>query len=264
MLELYHSWGAVCGKKVRLVLAEKGLAFEHHLLDMTKFEQFNEDYLKLNPNGYVPTLVHDGAVIIESSVIMNYLDDAFPDLPLKAGSPAERARINYHIKMIDEKYHTSINAVTFTTTSEIRFGGWSEEKIDEKANLIPDASRRTQRKNTAKLGLDAPEAKPSIKLLDKMISEMERDLAHGPWIGGANYSLGDAALTPYLARLQELCLLELWEDSRPRMFDWWGRIQARPSYDEVFIQHANAKADAASCAAGQAARERFGEMLAAA
>ncbi len=262
MLELYHSWSAVCGRKVRLVLAEKGLAYEHRLVDMTKFEQFDEDYLALNPNGYVPTLVHDGGVFIESSVIMNYLDDAFPQVPLKSGAPAERARINYHIKMIDEKYHTAINAVTFTTTSELRFGDWSEEKIDQKADLIPDAARRTQRKNTAKLGLDAPEAKPSIRLLDKMLREMERDLAHGPWIAGAAYSLGDAALTPYVERLDTLCLLQLWGGSLPRVEDWWRRIQARPSYGEVFTQHANAKADAANCAAGEAARPRFAEMLA--
>ena len=264
MLELYHSWSAVCGKKVRLVLAEKELEFEHRLVDLANFGQFEKDYLAINPNGYVPTLVHDGAVLIESSVIMNYLDDAFPDIPLKSGTPAERARINYHIKMIDEKYHTSINAVTFTTTSALRFGGWSEEKIDEKANLIPDAARRTQRKNTAKLGMDAPEAKPSIKLLDKMLGEMERDMTDGPWIGGAAYSLADAALTPYVARLDELCLLPLWETTRPRVFDWWARIQARPSYEEVFTKHANPKAEAASCAAGEAARPRFAEMLAAA
>jgi glutathione S-transferase len=246
------------------VLAEKGLEYEHRLVDMANFEQFDADYLALNPNGYVPTLVHDGAVLIESSVIMNYLDDAFPEIPLKSGTPAERARINYHIKMIDEKYHTSINAVTFTTTSALRFGGWSEAKIDEKANLIPDAARRAQRKNTAKLGLDAPEAEPSIKLLDKMLREMERDMAHGPWIGGDAYSLGDAALTPYVERLASLCLLELWEGSMPLVFDWWARIQARPSYEEVFTRHTNAKADAASCAAGEAARPRFAEMLAAA
>lgn len=264
MLELYHSWSAVCGRKVRLVLAEKGVAFEHRLVDLAIYKQFDPDYLKLNPNGYVPTLVHDGEVFIESSVIMNYLNDAFPEVPLKAGTPAERARINYHIKMIDEKYHTAINAVTFTTTSAIRFGGWSEEKIDEKADLIPDAARRAQRKNTAKLGLDAPEAKPSIRLLDKMLREMERDLAQGPWIGGASYSLADAALTPYVERLDALCLLdELWGGSLPRVSDWWTRIQARPSFDEVFTQHANAKADAASCAAGEAAWPRFKEMLAA-
>ena len=67
MLELYHHGSSVCAAKVRFVLMEKGIAWESHYLDILKGEQFHPDYLKLNPMAVVPTLVHDGVVLVEST-----------------------------------------------------------------------------------------------------------------------------------------------------------------------------------------------------
>ena len=66
MLELYYSIESTCGQKVRLNLAEKSLEWRERLLNLRKGEQFAPDYLRLNPKGVVPTLVHDGQVVIES------------------------------------------------------------------------------------------------------------------------------------------------------------------------------------------------------
>ena len=79
MLELYHANHSTCSQKVRLCIAEKGLDFEGHLLDLGAKEQLDPEYLKLNPNGVVPTLVHDEVVITDSSVICEYLDEVFPN-----------------------------------------------------------------------------------------------------------------------------------------------------------------------------------------
>jgi glutathione S-transferase len=77
MLELYHSINSVCAQKVRIALAEKGLSYKEHLMRLGG-DQFDPAYMKLNPNAVVPTLIHDGQVVIESSVILYYLDEAFP------------------------------------------------------------------------------------------------------------------------------------------------------------------------------------------
>ena len=77
MLTLYHGRASVCSVKARLALAEKGVAFDSRLLTL-RGDQFDPDYMKLNPNAVVPTLVHDGNVVIESTVIMHYVDEAFP------------------------------------------------------------------------------------------------------------------------------------------------------------------------------------------
>ena len=86
-LELYHHGSSVCAAKVRLVLAEKGLEWQGHYIDILKGEQFDPNYMKLNPKAVVPTLVHDGRVLSESTVICEYLDDAFPEPSLKPADP---------------------------------------------------------------------------------------------------------------------------------------------------------------------------------
>ena len=75
--------GFVLLVQVRLCLEEKGIAWTGHRLDLMKFENLRPDYLAMNRNGVVPTIVHDGTVIVESSIINEYLDDEFPDTPLR-------------------------------------------------------------------------------------------------------------------------------------------------------------------------------------
>jgi glutathione S-transferase len=87
MLELYHNINSVCAQKVRIALKEKGQEAKEHLLTL-QGDQNDPAYLKLNPNGVVPTLVHDGNVIVESSLILYYIDEAFPDPPLMPNTPA--------------------------------------------------------------------------------------------------------------------------------------------------------------------------------
>jgi glutathione S-transferase len=104
MLELYNNTNSVCAQKVRLALTEKDLRAKEHMLKL-QGDQFDPAYLKLNPNGVVPTLVHDGQPITESAVILYYLEDAFPQPPLMPAAPADRARVHMFNKLIDEYMH---------------------------------------------------------------------------------------------------------------------------------------------------------------
>src|ERR671931_2616341 len=101
MLELYHSINSVCAQKVRVVLAEKGLEYQEHLMSL-RGDQFDPDYMKLTPNAVVPTLVHDGRPVIESSVILYYLDEAFPNPSLMPRDLHQRAAVRQFNKLIDE------------------------------------------------------------------------------------------------------------------------------------------------------------------
>ena len=76
---LYNAPQSTCSQRVRFVLNAKQLPFEEHKLDLLAGDQLKPDYLRLNPNGVVPTLDHDGAIVIDSSVIMEYLDEVSPD-----------------------------------------------------------------------------------------------------------------------------------------------------------------------------------------
>ena len=99
MITLYDFGNSVCCQKVRITLREKGLDWEATRVDLFKAEQYDPKYLKLNPKGLVPTLVHDGNAIAESTLICEYIDDAFPDPPLKPADPAARARMR-HVEQV--------------------------------------------------------------------------------------------------------------------------------------------------------------------
>jgi glutathione S-transferase len=102
-LELYGAPQSTCSQRVRFVLNAKGLAFEEHKLDLFSGDQLKPDYLKLNPNGLVPTLLHDGAPVIDSSVIMEYLEEVFPaGRTFVPADPLSRARMRALIRFIDE------------------------------------------------------------------------------------------------------------------------------------------------------------------
>src|SRR5262249_45571911 len=120
VLEHYHNINSVCAQKVRIALAEKNLEVKEHLLTL-RGDQPDPAYRKLNPNGVVPTLVHDGRPIIESSLILYYLDEAFPKLPLMPSDPALRHRVRLYNKLIDEYVHNSCMIMTFATAFRSNF-----------------------------------------------------------------------------------------------------------------------------------------------
>ena len=107
MLELYHNNMSVCSQKVRLVLAEKGLAPVEHRLNLRQGDQLAADYLKLNPSGVVPTLVVDGRPIVESTLIAEYLDEAYPDPALRPADLIARAEMRQWASIPDQGLHAA-------------------------------------------------------------------------------------------------------------------------------------------------------------
>jgi len=74
MVELYHFWSSVCSVRCRMALEEKGIEWTSRYIDLFKFDQMQPGYLAINPDGLVPTLVHNGAPVRESTVINEYID----------------------------------------------------------------------------------------------------------------------------------------------------------------------------------------------
>src|ERR1700756_4021088 len=100
---LYNAPQSTCSQRVRFVLNAKGLPFEEIKLDLLAGDQLKPEYLALNPNGVVPTLVHDDAVIIDSSVIIEYLDEVAPEpVSFTPRDPMSRANMRALMRFIDE------------------------------------------------------------------------------------------------------------------------------------------------------------------
>jgi glutathione S-transferase len=91
-ITLYDFHSSPCARRVRIVLLEKGLRWETRLVDLTRMEQKRSEYLTLNPNGLVPTLLHGDRTIYESNVVTEYLDAIFPEPRLYPVDPWQCAR----------------------------------------------------------------------------------------------------------------------------------------------------------------------------
>ena len=139
---LYHGMASTCSKKVRMCLYEKDVPFESHLLDLQKFEQHTPEYLAINPNGVVPTLVHEGKPVIESSVIIDYIDDVCPQNPLKPVDAYERAQMRLWLKYSDEVAYKAVYAPTWQKLRHRAEEGLAGGKLSETLSGIPTAERR--------------------------------------------------------------------------------------------------------------------------
>src|SRR5688572_32224294 len=113
MIELYHHGSSVCAAKVRLVLAEKAIEWKGRYMDILKGDQFDPAYMRLNPKAVVPTLIHDGHVIVESTVICEYVDEVFPAPARKPDNARGRAEMRLWTKAVDEILHPLCGEITF-------------------------------------------------------------------------------------------------------------------------------------------------------
>ncbi len=234
MLELYHSPMSPCAQKVRTVLAEKGLEWKSHHLDLRGTgDKLRPEYLKLNPNGVVPTLVDDGRVIIESTVINEYLDDAFPRPALRPADAVDRARMRLWTKRMDDGGHDAVGVLSFATATRHTMLEKSPDELEAHLNRIPEPGRREWQRQTIAMGIEAPAVAVALALYETLLHDMEETVADGPWLAGDGFSLADAAIAPYVTRLDYLQMSGLWTADRPLVTAWYERVRARPSYTEA-------------------------------
>lgn len=239
MLELYHYGTAVCAAKVRIALAEKRLPWESRTvilgLDGGKpppgvLTQHDPAYLKLNPKGVVPTLVHDGKVVTESTVILEYLDDAFPQVALRPADAHGRARMRLWMKRLDDGLHASAGVLMNAVGYRYRYLGMAPADLEKYLEEVRDPEKRAVKRQVIELGSDAPQVVGALRGFQRVIEDIEAVLGEGPWLAGDAYSLAEAAYAPYMFRLETMQMAEIWEDGLPRVGDWYRRIKERPSF----------------------------------
>jgi glutathione S-transferase len=228
MIELYHGRTSVCSVKARLALAEKKVDFESRLLTL-RGDQFDPAYMELNPNAVVPTLVHDGNVVIESTVIMHYVNDRFPGPQLVPGDPVARAKMHMTTKMMDEYVHNCCTVLTFATANRQTLLQMSPEALEAELAKSPSRTRAEAKRQVTRHGLDAPIVVDALRQHRKLIDSIAAAMKAGPYIAGAEYSLADTAATPYIWRLGMLKLGRMWDD-RPAVAAWYERMRQRPSF----------------------------------
>ena len=231
MLILYDFGNSVCCQKVRITLREKGQDWEARRVDLFTAAQFDPAYLKLNPKGVVPTLVDDGVPVIESTLICEYLDERFPEPPLKPKDPAARARMRLWSKYVDEGLFEGCTEFSFSAMFREKMKNMPEETRQIRFRNIGDPRRRDRFMSTYEHGVHSPYVLHAIGAYERAFQHMEHDLAEaGPWLMGDRVTLADINLMPLVARLAYLGLLDVWTHDRPQVNAWWARAQAWPSF----------------------------------
>jgi len=238
MLTLYHAGPSVSAIKVRLVLHEKNLPWDSKLVHVHRGEQFTAEYRQLNPNAVVPTLLHDGRPIIESTIIVEYLEDTFPVPALLARDPYQRAMARLWMKKVDDYLHVACNALTFAIAFRpILLRKRTRDELEARFAAIPDPGTRERQRQSVLLGLEAPQVGAALRGYDKFLGEMEEALAQSPYLAGDSYSLADIAATPYVNRASMLALDGVLLKERPRVLQWFGRIRDRASFQAAIESH---------------------------
>ena len=232
MIELYHFGFSTCSQKVRLALAEKGQTFVSHEVNIVIGEQNDPEYVKLNPKHVVPTLIHDGRVLNESSLIIQYLDDAFAEPRLRPTDAMGRYEVDAWTKHVDDALHPAAPTVTFAIGARRVMLAQPDEVREAGINGIQDPVERATRRSVLANGVKAPEFAGALGIFIDTIDRMERELGQSRWLSGERLGLADISIVPYVLRIEHMGMDPLLDAGvRPRVSDWLTRFKARPSFE---------------------------------
>jgi len=195
-MKLYHFPPSTNSLKVRIALLEKGLEFESVVIDLTKGEQKNPEYLKIHPFGQVPALDDDGFIIYDSTIINEYLEDEYPHPPLLPEDSENRARA----RMMEAYRDNMVNPHFVTLVHEYR---------------KPEAERNAERiaEVNAKIG--------------EAMTMVEGQLQGRDYLA-RSFSLADIAYMPLVALIDRFNVPL--DASLQNIPAWLERLRSRPSY----------------------------------
>src|SRR5947207_12710376 len=236
MLVLHHAWRSSASRRVRLCLEEKGLSYEGHVVDMANLEHHSPEYLKINPNGVVPALIHDGKPLYESGTICEYLDEVFADPPLRPADAYDRATMRNWIRHVDERIH---NLIIFNWRHHLQktASQWSDEELAERLKKIPSKERQESWLLVGRRPYTEEERADARARLVELLDKMEATLKTSAWLAGPTYSIADIAVVPFVKRIdEEIAPDQVTPAAHPRVAQWWIAIQARPAFARARIE----------------------------
>jgi len=231
MVELYHFWSSVCSVRCRMALEEKGVKWTIRYIDLFKFDQMRPEYLAINPDGVVPTLAHNGQIVRESTIINEYIDQAFDGPRLIPADPMQAARMRMFVRRCEENMDAIAKLTVVKYILPKLLNRWGREELVKQAALRPSRYFKDLHSRAVRDEIGEEELAEARKGLETLLDELEQILAAGPWIVGDEFSLADIALAPYMFRLSALGRDQFWSaDRRPRVNDWYRRLSARPAF----------------------------------
>lgn len=214
-----------------MALWEKELPWQDKVIVFQRNDHLSDWYLALNPNAVVPTLVHDGCAIIDSSAINEYLDDVFPERPLRPKNPLALAHMRAWRQFIDEVPTAAIRYPSFNAAFVHIWADTDEEehqRLVDRRPLRKHFYRRMGRDGFSKEDIDV-----ALEMLRLTLERMEASLRQSEWLVGNMFTLADISIMPTVVRMDDLGLAHLWADL-PSVAQWYARIQKRPTFTKTY------------------------------
>jgi len=231
---LYNAPQSTCSQRVRFLLNAKNIPFGEIKLDLLAGDQLKPNYLALNPNGVVPTLDHNGAIIIDSSAIIEYLDEIAPGCAkFTPENPVLRARMRALMHFIDEMPAAAVRVPTFNLAFLPRFAAMSEDAFRAFADSKP--LRREFMLAMGRKGFPQKDMDEALARLRRTYERMDSEIAKsgGPWLLGVDISLADVMLMPAIVRMADLGRAGDWHDL-PRVDRWYEAIAAHRAFAPTY------------------------------
>jgi glutathione S-transferase len=215
-----------------MVLQEKSISdYVSHPVDLFAGEQFAPEYLKLNPLAQTPTLVHDGVVIRESSLICEYIDDAYPERSLKPKDPAGVAHMREWVKRSDERLYEAVASLSFVSVFRQALNAKSAEDRERHFRSQTDLHRLMRQRSCVDEGFSSDYVLRSVFDVMRLAEDLDKQLeSHGPWLMGEQYTLAEINYSPFLARLDALEMLDVLFAGKRAAGRWWRACAERPSF----------------------------------
>ncbi len=233
-VELYYfqPLGTNSGR-VYLALLEKGVPFVEHELKGTEFEHLKPDYLKVNPKGQVPTLVHDGHVLPEGMIANEYIDEAFDGPPLRPADPRERWRMRLWQRYAENDLGRSLMMINWNRIVPTFVGERTEAEVIEVLNTVPDPDRRRSWLAAYRQQTPPEVIEESHRRAREGVKKVEAHLRQFPWVAGSTYSLADIDLMNFCG-FMAMWMPELVNDKdTPAWIAWRQKVEERPAVKEM-------------------------------
>jgi glutathione S-transferase len=226
-LKYYHAEPVANSLKSMIPLKEKGLDFESVYVDLHKFEQHSEWFVAINPDGQVPVLDHDGAIITQTTVINEYLDDVFPDIPLRPADPVARAHMRAWNKFVDEHVMNHVSMHGWHRMVGVIARGIESGEFEKLLERIPLHEQREKWK-IARSGFSEADLANATRKIEVAVAKVEAALADAPWIAGDMFTTADINFYSMCGMMVHRMFPEMEIDTRcPRLADWRDRLEAR-------------------------------------
>lgn len=234
-VELYYfqPLGTNSGR-VYLALLEKGVPFIERELQGREFEHLKPAYLKINPRGQVPALVHDGRVYTEGMTINEYIDEAFDGPPLRPADPLERWRMRVWCRYAENDLGRCLMMINWNRIVPSFIGARDMQEVEAILARVPDPDRRRSWRSAFLQQTPPAVIEESHRRTRVGALRIEQALRERPWLAGASYSLADIDFMNFCGTLLAMWMGDVVnEQATPAFMDWLRRMQARPAVQEM-------------------------------